>query len=253
MLLRRITQHIQNQNWFAVFLDFIIVVVGVFIGIQVANWNEDRAFDKLERDYLVQLKDEVAHNQRVTENQISYVKAVIDAGNRALDFLENDEACTDDCAALLVDFFHASQFWGTPRTVTIFNEMERLSLPRDLDTRKSLRRLYRFLGGWESVNLSPPAYREQVRGYFSPIASEALWSKCFYIPDDELEELTFDCIDDLKKVNVSSMLQRIRQAPDLGNQLRYWIGQNRFALNELPDARRFAAAAMAAIDKELEK
>jgi len=42
MLLRRITKHVKDQNWFAVFIDFIIVVVGVFIGIQVANWNEER-------------------------------------------------------------------------------------------------------------------------------------------------------------------------------------------------------------------
>jgi len=42
MLLRRITEHARTQNWFAVGLDFLIVVVGVFIGIQVANWNEAR-------------------------------------------------------------------------------------------------------------------------------------------------------------------------------------------------------------------
>ena len=40
MLLRRVTQHVKEQNWFAVFVDFFIVVVGVFIGIQVANWND---------------------------------------------------------------------------------------------------------------------------------------------------------------------------------------------------------------------
>ena len=42
MLLRRITQHVKDQNWFAVGIDFFIVVIGVFIGIQVANWNETR-------------------------------------------------------------------------------------------------------------------------------------------------------------------------------------------------------------------
>lgn len=40
MLLRRITKHVKDQNWFAVGIDFFIVVVGVFIGIQVANWND---------------------------------------------------------------------------------------------------------------------------------------------------------------------------------------------------------------------
>lgn len=40
MILRRITKHVKDQNWFAVGIDFFIVVVGVFIGIQVANWND---------------------------------------------------------------------------------------------------------------------------------------------------------------------------------------------------------------------
>ena len=46
MLLRRVKSHIEKENWFAVFIDFIIVVVGVFIGIQVANWNEEQSDKK---------------------------------------------------------------------------------------------------------------------------------------------------------------------------------------------------------------
>lgn len=34
MLLRRVLLHVRQQNWFAVLLDFVIVVVGVFIGVQ---------------------------------------------------------------------------------------------------------------------------------------------------------------------------------------------------------------------------
>lgn len=53
MLLRRLTKHVEDQNWFAVGLDFLIVVFGVFIGLQVANWNEVRALNAQERTYLV--------------------------------------------------------------------------------------------------------------------------------------------------------------------------------------------------------
>lgn len=42
MILRRILQHLANQNWLAVCIDLVVVVVGVFIGIQVANWNDAR-------------------------------------------------------------------------------------------------------------------------------------------------------------------------------------------------------------------
>ena len=33
MLLRRVMEHVRDQNWAAVAIDFVIVVVGVFIGI----------------------------------------------------------------------------------------------------------------------------------------------------------------------------------------------------------------------------
>lgn len=42
MILRRLTQHVKDQNWFAVGLDFVIVVTGVFIGLQASNWNDNR-------------------------------------------------------------------------------------------------------------------------------------------------------------------------------------------------------------------
>ena len=35
-------QHVKDQDWTVVVIDFVIVVVGVFIGIQVANWNDAR-------------------------------------------------------------------------------------------------------------------------------------------------------------------------------------------------------------------
>ncbi|EED31533.1 conserved hypothetical protein [gamma proteobacterium NOR5-3] len=53
MILRSLTKHVKDQNWFAVGLDFAIVVIGVFIGIQVANWNEERR-NRLEEIVLVE-------------------------------------------------------------------------------------------------------------------------------------------------------------------------------------------------------
>lgn len=55
MILRRVTAHVKTQNWFAVALDLLIVIVGVFIGIEVANWNEARQGRNEERRYYSQL------------------------------------------------------------------------------------------------------------------------------------------------------------------------------------------------------
>ena len=43
MLLRRVAERLRHQEWTAVAIDLAIVVLGVFIGIQVSNWNEARA------------------------------------------------------------------------------------------------------------------------------------------------------------------------------------------------------------------
>ena len=71
MILRRIKAHIEKENWFAVFIDFCIVVIGVFIGIQVANWNEARAVKVQETAILDQLKSEFTEIKDALEKQIS--------------------------------------------------------------------------------------------------------------------------------------------------------------------------------------
>ncbi len=42
MILRRLAQNLKQQNWTAIWIEFILLVSGVFLGIQVANWNESR-------------------------------------------------------------------------------------------------------------------------------------------------------------------------------------------------------------------
>ena len=63
MLLRRITEHVKNQNWTAVGLDFVIVVVGVFVGLQVQEWAEEQDRRELETTYTTRLHDEVVNLQ----------------------------------------------------------------------------------------------------------------------------------------------------------------------------------------------
>lgn len=58
MRLRRVIVHLREQNWTAVALDLAITVVGVFIGIQVSNWNSERQDRQQSREVLIELRDE---------------------------------------------------------------------------------------------------------------------------------------------------------------------------------------------------
>ena len=58
MRLHRVIDHLRTQQWTAVTLDLLITVVGVFIGIQVSNWNSERQDRRKSREVLVELQQE---------------------------------------------------------------------------------------------------------------------------------------------------------------------------------------------------
>lgn len=43
MILRRIAHHLQQQQWTAVLVELVILVLGVFPGFQVTDWANERA------------------------------------------------------------------------------------------------------------------------------------------------------------------------------------------------------------------
>ena len=59
MLLRRLIEHVRAQNWTAIAIDFVIVVVGVFVGLQAQQWAEAQSDHKREKDYLGALAKDI--------------------------------------------------------------------------------------------------------------------------------------------------------------------------------------------------
>ncbi|MBA4802632.1 MAG: hypothetical protein H2040_12295 [Euryhalocaulis sp.] len=73
MLLRRMMTHVRDQNWVAVGLDFLIVVLGVFIGLQAANWNEVRNERANEATYLKSLHADLAASANLLDGHLAHI------------------------------------------------------------------------------------------------------------------------------------------------------------------------------------
>ncbi len=58
MILRRISDAFRKQDWFTVAVETLIVVLGVFLGLQVNNWNAAHARHVQEQVYLERLADD---------------------------------------------------------------------------------------------------------------------------------------------------------------------------------------------------
>jgi hypothetical protein len=95
MILRRIIAHFRRQEWTAIGIDFVIVVVGVFIGIQVANWNDARSDQRALAAALDRLRSEMAANietMDIVDAEVRSTLAVVQAGADALGTCRDDPA-----------------------------------------------------------------------------------------------------------------------------------------------------------------
>lgn len=251
MILRQIAEHLRARDWSTVVIEFVIVVVGIFVGLEVSNWNEERKLASQERAYLEQVREEIEDNITSVEYKARYTAVVVAAGQRALDYLESDGDCEDECAGLLVDFFHASQVWGTEYVTAAFREAERLGFPANPAIRETVQAYYLFFDGWDAVNAFAPAYRETVRGHIPPQVFVPLWRDCYSLTGGQLEQLTRGCIDELHMLDTGSILRRIHADSLLASQLRYWLGQNISAAGFYESMQASGEAAIAAISGEL--
>ncbi|MCM8556351.1 hypothetical protein [Sphingomicrobium sediminis] len=59
MIYKRFVANLRAQNWFAISVELVIVVVGVFLGTMVANWNEEQGKKRETARLLQQLRPEL--------------------------------------------------------------------------------------------------------------------------------------------------------------------------------------------------
>ena len=78
MLLRRVIEHVRAQNWTAVALDLVIVVVGVFIGLQVQEWNNARGLDEGLGESLARVGDEASLNMDLIDDLVARIDRGLD-------------------------------------------------------------------------------------------------------------------------------------------------------------------------------
>lgn len=108
MLLRSISEHLRTQNWVAIFIDFLIVIVGVYIGIQAANWNEEHQQAQKTKSLVQRLTVDLENDKQVIQSLIDYQSVVRGYGRTAIaGFAPDNEKVSDE--QFVISSYQASQ------------------------------------------------------------------------------------------------------------------------------------------------
>nr|WP_298931333.1 hypothetical protein [uncultured Erythrobacter sp.] len=156
MILRRITKHVREQNWTAIAIDFVIVVTGVFLGIQVGDWNDGRQekanYDRALVDLRVSAWDTYIHaNERISiaecrKAEYDRIGRLLIEGNGAWSGLEARDYAYRGAGAF-PDVIRSPQ---RPRTATLWDtELNRGTY--DLMTSEDRQTLANLFGGADAI------------------------------------------------------------------------------------------------------
>jgi hypothetical protein len=164
MLLRRVREHVTAHNWFAVSVDLIIVVLGVFLGIQVSNWNAERLAHQAGEAYRVRIIRDVEMNENDMQNRAVYYGQVRAFALQVLGDLDGGARLPDD--RFLIAAHQATQIFTRPMIRSAYEEIlasGAYDMVGDADTRDRITSYYLTVDASAIMYASATSYRDAVR------------------------------------------------------------------------------------------
>ena len=146
MILSRITKALREQNWVAVTIEFVIVILGVVIGFQVTAWNEARGERELEQRYLERLIASVAADGAEFEDAANLAANRGEQARRILAALDDPSQAGTDPDAFLLGVTTAAYTYAPNIDRIAYDEMinrGHIGLIRDEEVRSAIAVYYR--------------------------------------------------------------------------------------------------------------
>jgi|TARA_R110000868_G_scaffold160981_8_gene390864 hypothetical protein len=225
MILRRITKHVREQNWFAIGLDFFIVVIGVFIGIQVSNWNESLSQLNRSNAYLERLELDLQSDLEAINSRQKFYSDVLLFGEQALSYVEAQEQNREASWPIILAFFQASQifhYYPNDATYAEIKSVGELDLIENPDIRSNLVKYYSTrTDQYDFAFRANPKYRETIRGLTPSTVTKYIWDNCH--ENTQLNEQVFlECNSPIDAVEIQRLLDIYVSRHDVVEELRFW-------------------------------
>jgi hypothetical protein len=229
MILRRIREHVVHHNWFAVAIDFAIVVIGVFLGTQASNWNQGRIERQQARGYRMMLRDDLDTNLTDLGNRKSYYLWVRSEALATLAALGRPAA--DLGEPFLLDAYQASQMqpWALKRNtydqILSVGTMGNLGSPLLRDQIAN----YYVSAEVTGANISAlPPYREVLRRVMPYAIQQSIRSKCnerISVDDRGATHILTPgtCALGLDSKSIRQAVKQVHDSPGLALDLNRWL------------------------------
>ena len=253
MLLRRVIEHFRRQEWTAIGIDFVIVVLGVFVGVQAATWNEARNDRMRAHSYLERIHADLETDLDNYRGRIAFWGVVSEYGRDGLAYAETGNADGASQWRLLLSYFQAGQLAEYFTTSVTYDELKsagELHLIGDVGLRNQLAGYY--INAANPVLTERPAYRMHVRGIIPLDVQDYIWANC-YSSDATQQQVLVDCVSPVSEARAAAIVNTIRSDRALMSELRYWMSTMHVAALIGRDRQERAEQLVAAVEAAQER
>ncbi len=179
MILRRLSANLRSQNWVAIAIEFLLVVLGVFFGIAAANWNEERLAKRETHELLARLDTELTGFQRYLRTLNRYYAVTARYADRAEAGWKRDSSVSD--GEFVIAAYQASQIIGAANNAEVWGAIFGAENLRDIEdptVRELLARVMTFDYSLTSLASVSTRYREEVRKVIPGSVQQAIRDRC---------------------------------------------------------------------------
>jgi len=251
LIIRRIVESFRTRSFSVFAAELVIVIVGVFIGIQMSNWNDARLDQTRAYSYLERIRNDLDADIINYEDRLRLWDQVSAYGAQVLNYVNtgNEDVLTE--WDLLLAYFQASQITEFLTTRITYDELKgdgELSLIRDLELRKQLASYYTYADN--PVLSERPAYREHVRGLIPLHIQSYIWKSCYSIVGET--QIFRDCEAPIAQNDLAEIIEEIGENTHLVSELRYWMSTLQVALMMGTDRAEVAEQLRKLVDEKIE-
>lgn len=225
MIFKRVVANLRAQNWSAIAIELMIVIVGVFIGTMVANWNQQRLEREAADKMLVELRPGLTNFLDFFSTAKTYYATTRTYSDVAFAGWSSDPAVSDK--QFVIAAYQASQTYSLGLNAVTWTQVfggDKLGNIRDPKLREDLANLMTL--NFEMIDR--PAvetqYRTNVRMIIPEDIQDAIRAQCGDkdIPGKALTQvLPATCDLNFPSPRWSAAARALRAQPQLVKELRW--------------------------------
>jgi hypothetical protein len=246
MALAKLSKRLREHDWFAAFIEVLIVIVGILVALQVSNWNEDRQDRNLAREYERRLHEELQSDLANIASTREFWDKVAVYQAAATRHAATAELAGGSAWNTLLAYYQSSQLRPFELEDTTFTELRtagELRLLGDSSLSKGFADYYRGAGAGAigEILRHAPQYRVQVRGLTPYRVQEYIWAKCWRQRAGADQEL-IDCPSPIPEDEAAALVAQFRANETLMQNLRFWQTQMFVSMQIMNDVEKRARA-----------